>query len=218
MGRPRHGRLGAGRVRGRLRQRRRCGPVRRVLRPERPLPQRGPRPFRGRHGAAGLRTDPRWDTGCSCSSLRPRRPARPDRHLYLEFDRARRPGAGRGGYCLWKGIPVMCGPRGLPFSATGSSATRGADGSQRLRGERHRRREVVLRLHRRRFRLRRRRLPRRLRGVRLDAEPALPQPAQRDLRGDGAAHRRRPQPERPGAGRAWASPSPTTTRTGTSTS
>jgi hypothetical protein len=35
---------------------------------------------------------------------------------YLEFDRAKVPEPGAGGYCLWKGIPVMCGPRGLPFA------------------------------------------------------------------------------------------------------
>ena len=35
---------------------------------------------------------------------------------YLQFDRTRIPEPGTGGYCQWKGLPVMCGPRGLPFS------------------------------------------------------------------------------------------------------
>jgi hypothetical protein len=35
---------------------------------------------------------------------------------YLEFDRTRVPEPGNSGYCQWKGLPVMCGPRGLPFA------------------------------------------------------------------------------------------------------
>ena len=33
---------------------------------------------------------------------------------YLVFDRARIPKPGQGGHCYWKGMPVNCGPRGLP--------------------------------------------------------------------------------------------------------
>ena len=33
---------------------------------------------------------------------------------YLEFDRTRIPEPGAGSNCLWKGMPVFCGPRGLP--------------------------------------------------------------------------------------------------------
>jgi len=66
---------------------------------------------------AGLRSaDVRWDTGCTFV----------DHDLdgkldlavtsYLEFDRPKVPVPGSSGYCSWKGIPVMCGPRGLPFS------------------------------------------------------------------------------------------------------
>jgi hypothetical protein len=73
--------------------------------------------FRDETEAAGLgNAPPRWDTGCSFFDY--------DRDglldlvvtSYLEFDRTRVPEPGSGGYCLWKGIPVMCGPRGLPFS------------------------------------------------------------------------------------------------------
>lgn len=35
---------------------------------------------------------------------------------YLEFDRRRVPEPGSDDRCQWKGIPVMCGPRGLPFT------------------------------------------------------------------------------------------------------
>ena len=58
----------------------------------------------------------RWDTGCSFFDYD--LDGRLDLAIagYLEFDRAKVPEPGSGGYCLWKGIPVMCGPRGLPFA------------------------------------------------------------------------------------------------------
>ncbi len=36
---------------------------------------------------------------------------------YVNLDLANTPRPGKGGYCQWKGIPVMCGPRGLPLGA-----------------------------------------------------------------------------------------------------
>jgi enediyne biosynthesis protein E4 len=33
---------------------------------------------------------------------------------YIQFDINKIPAPGESGYCQWKGIPVMCGPRGLP--------------------------------------------------------------------------------------------------------
>ena len=33
---------------------------------------------------------------------------------YLKFDFATTPGKGSGANCNWKGVPVNCGPRGLP--------------------------------------------------------------------------------------------------------
>jgi hypothetical protein len=35
---------------------------------------------------------------------------------YLSFDRRAAPEPGRGANCVWKGIPVNCGPKGLPFA------------------------------------------------------------------------------------------------------
>ena len=67
--------------------------------------------------AAGVRSDAvRWDTGCSWFDYD--LDGRLDLVVtgYLEFDRAKVPEPGTGGYCMWKGIPVMCGPRGLPFA------------------------------------------------------------------------------------------------------
>jgi hypothetical protein len=34
---------------------------------------------------------------------------------YADLDLANTPRPGKGEFCLWKGIPVMCGPRGLPL-------------------------------------------------------------------------------------------------------
>jgi enediyne biosynthesis protein E4 len=36
---------------------------------------------------------------------------------YVNLDLATTPRPGKGGFCQWKGIPVMCGPRGLPLGA-----------------------------------------------------------------------------------------------------
>jgi enediyne biosynthesis protein E4 len=65
--------------------------------------------------AAGLKSNSvRWDTGCSFFDYDL------DGKLdlvvtgYVDFDRTKIPAPGSGGYCLWKGMPVMCGPRGLP--------------------------------------------------------------------------------------------------------
>lgn len=64
---------------------------------------------------AGLKSDAvRWDTGCSFVDYDL------DGKLdlvvsgYVDFDQSKIPAPGSGGYCQWKGMPVMCGPRGLP--------------------------------------------------------------------------------------------------------
>jgi enediyne biosynthesis protein E4 len=35
---------------------------------------------------------------------------------YVDLDLSKTPRPGQGDYCQWKGIPVMCGPRGLPLA------------------------------------------------------------------------------------------------------
>jgi len=65
--------------------------------------------------AAGLKSDTvRWDTGCSFVDYD--LDGKLDLAVtgYVEFDQSKIPAPGSGGYCQWKGIPVMCGPRGLP--------------------------------------------------------------------------------------------------------
>jgi hypothetical protein len=56
----------------------------------------------------------RWDTGCSFVDYD--LDGRLDLAVagYVVFDRTTIPEPGAGGYCQWKGMPVMCGPRGLP--------------------------------------------------------------------------------------------------------
>jgi hypothetical protein len=72
--------------------------------------------FRDVSDAAGLHAPARWDTGCSFVDYD--LDGRLDLVVtsYLEFDRTKIPEPGGGGYCQWKGLAVMCGPRGLPFA------------------------------------------------------------------------------------------------------
>ena len=65
--------------------------------------------------AAGLEADPaKWYSGCSFVDYDR------DGHLdlfvatYLKFDRKSVPKPGETVNCTWKGLPVNCGPRGLP--------------------------------------------------------------------------------------------------------
>lgn len=63
---------------------------------------------------AGLwHDDVRWSTGCSFVDYD--RDGRLDLFIshYVDFDPAQTPLPGQSKYCHWKGIPVMCGPRGL---------------------------------------------------------------------------------------------------------
>jgi enediyne biosynthesis protein E4 len=69
--------------------------------------------------AVGLRSDVvRWDTGCSFFDYD--LDGKLDLVIsgYVEFDRSKIPEPGAAGYCMWKGMPVMCGPRGLPPGRT----------------------------------------------------------------------------------------------------
>ena len=63
---------------------------------------------------AGLwHDDARWSTGCSFLDYD--RDGRLDLFIahYVDFDPQHTPEPGSGAACLWKGMPVMCGPRGL---------------------------------------------------------------------------------------------------------
>jgi enediyne biosynthesis protein E4 len=65
--------------------------------------------------SAGVKSEAvRWDAGCSFVDYD--LDGRLDLVVsgYVEFDRSKIPAPGSGGYCQWKGMPVMCGPRGLP--------------------------------------------------------------------------------------------------------
>ncbi len=56
----------------------------------------------------------RWDTGCSFFDYD--LDGKLDLALsgYVDFDPSKVPEPGAGGYCQWRGLPVICGPRGLP--------------------------------------------------------------------------------------------------------
>ncbi|MGB8011502.1 MAG: CRTAC1 family protein [Terriglobales bacterium] len=63
---------------------------------------------------AGLwHEDARWSTGCTFLDYD--RDGRLDLFIahYVDFDPQHTPEPGSGTACLWKGMPVMCGPRGL---------------------------------------------------------------------------------------------------------
>ncbi len=61
-----------------------------------------------------LHEGPRWGSGCAFVDYD--RDGRLDIVVanYLQFDKDKIPKPGESSYCNWKGIPVNCGPRGLP--------------------------------------------------------------------------------------------------------
>ena len=58
----------------------------------------------------------RWGSGCSFVDYD--RDGKLDLMVanYVKFDLNTSPKPGEGLMCIWKGVPVMCGPRGLPYS------------------------------------------------------------------------------------------------------
>jgi hypothetical protein len=64
---------------------------------------------------AGLLADPKlWGSGCTFIDYN--RDGLLDLFVahYVDFDPKRVPKPGENGNCMWKGVPVSCGPRGLP--------------------------------------------------------------------------------------------------------
>ena len=120
---------------------------------------------------------------------------------YLDTTLEKLPKPGENPDCRWKGVPVNCGPRGLP---TGFARLY----PQQRRRHVHRRQQALRRRgglgvvsdDRGGRRLRQRRLARHLRRLRLHAELAVPQPARRHVPRGGARARRRAERRRPGAG------------------
>ena len=158
--------------------------------------------FRDVTQAAGLASaKTRWDTGCSFVDYDL------DGKLdlvvtgYVDFDPAKAPAPGTSDNCKWKGMPVMCGPRGLPNGRNFLFHNNGNGLHRCLFHERNRQADFLLRLHRHRIGLRQRRLPRYLRGMRFDVQPALPQSQERHVRRDRPGLRRGSERGRPGAGR-----------------
>jgi enediyne biosynthesis protein E4 len=71
--------------------------------------------FRDESAERGIaRAERRWSTGCALLDYD--RDGDLDLFVanYIEFDPAKTPKPGEGAQCQWRGIPVICGPRGLP--------------------------------------------------------------------------------------------------------
>ena len=65
-------------------------------------------------GLVDTRPLPRWGTGCAFIDYD--KDGHQDLFVsdYIDLDLEKTPAAGEGRFCQWKGVPVMCGPRGLP--------------------------------------------------------------------------------------------------------
>ena len=220
-GRPDAHRLGVGRHRRRLRQRRLRRPVHHLLRPQRALSQQRRRHVhrRDREGRPAARptcaTAPaaRGSTTTATAASICSSPTTSTRRSRSCPSPARTPTA------RWKGVPVNCGPRGLPtgfvqlFHNNGDGTFTDVSRQSGVAAA-----AGVVSDDRGGRRLRQRRLARHLRRLRFHAELAVPQPARRHVPRGGARARRGAERGRPGAGRHGRRASATTTSTATSTS
>ena len=75
-----------------------------------------------------LNKKPRWATGCAFLDYD--KDGKLDLFVanYVDFDLSKTPVRGANEFCQWKGIPVMCGPRGLP-TETNSLYQNNGDGT-----------------------------------------------------------------------------------------
>ena len=182
---------------------------------------RGGGRFEDVHGPRGARRRQatRWGSGCTFVDYD--RDGRLDLFVanYLRFDLATAPEPGAGPNCLWKGISVNCGPKGLPTDTNLLYRNLGngtfADVSEASGiAARHR----PLFDDRRRGRSRRRRLARHLRRRRFDRRDPVPQQPQRHVHRRRAWRAARRTTRTATRRQAWASRSATTTATACSTS
>ena len=186
--RPAKIRMGSRRVRRRLRQRWLGRFVRHLLRQKCSLPQQ-----RRRHLLRCQRRSPAspapaklWGTGCAFVDYD--RDGKLDLMVanYVDFDLSTAPAPGERASCIWKGVPVMCGPRGLPWTKnTLLSQFRKWKIRGRHHQSAHRPDHRPLQFQRFHSGFRRRRLARHLRRLRQHSQHPLSQQSRRHF------HRRR---------------------------
>ena len=169
------------------------GPVPHLLRPERALPQRPRRPVPGRHRGrrACAARDVRWGSGCTFIDYD--RDGRLDLFVsnYLRFDLEAAAEPGKGPNCLWKGVPVNCGPKGLPTDTNLLFRNRGNGMFEDVSvGIRRRARDRPVSDDRGGGGSGRRRLARHLRRLRFHRRHPLPQQPGWHVHGRGARKRR----------------------------
>ena len=144
---------------------------------------------RGRHRRkAGLAAAPR--AGARAVRLLDYRSRRRPRSVRRQLSRVRprdgAPSPGQGANCVWKGVPVNCGPKGLPTDTNLLYRNNGnGTFTRRVRSVGRRRRHRPLSDDRAGRRPRRRRLDRHLRRLRFDGGDPLSQQPRRHV------HRRR---------------------------